>query len=303
MHRKAYRTLWGILTFIVLLFVAAGFLIGLKFVKEEQTYFVFLNIVSAAYGLLSVFSILAVRKHWKPTPIVLILGNTVLSFGHLYFLEYRMFHLLQLILFALSIVYLIFYLIRFFVFQKGRMETENLHLLNPVAPVLFIAGSFFCKMFLLSGQVVTEMDSFALTFLPVALGCAAVAFIVAALQIKDREDKREYFGKLIGIFCATLILAWGLPSLSASYTNYALDTSSGEKIECVVVEKYQRYNGRGGIEHLVLFVDGQEKDFVFHKAVCAQYAEGDTIYLYRYEGAFGYPCYEYRFTSIFQYQE
>ena len=191
MYGQTRRILFWTVTVMVLLLIVVGFLIGISYVKEERTYFVFLNVITVAYGLLAVTTLLLLRGHWKPTPIVLILGNAVLSFGHLYFLEYRMFHLLQLILFALSSVYLIFYLIRFFVFRKGRIGVENIHLINPILPVAFIAGSFFCKMFLLSRQVETEADSLVLTFLLVALVCAVVALLAAIVLIKDRGFCRE----------------------------------------------------------------------------------------------------------------
>ena len=295
MHRKNSHTKIWICVILSLLLISGGFLIGLNYVSNESVYFVFLNIISGSYALLGFLTVIAARKHWKPMPVALILLNGILSLGHLYFLEYRVYYRLIFFLFILSIFYLIFYLVRFFFVQKRRLQNENMHLINPILPIAIVGGSFFGKMFLLLGQIETDMGELSLLFLLVSLVCAGIALIVAILVIKDREDKGEYCGKLMATFFTTFFLVFAFPSFTAEYTNYAFDVSEGNRQECVVVDKYTRTINKGRQSyHLVLNIDGKEKDVVFNKVVYSKYEVGEKIVLYYYNGCLGYSCYEYR---------
>ena len=304
MRRKSYHTPWWLWAVSGFLFLSAGFSLGLKGIGNEMVYFIFLNIISISYTLVGVVAVIAARKHLKLFPVLLMTGNYILSFGQLYFLDFRLYHRLLSILLIVSILYLLCYLTWFSVIKKKKLEQENLHLLNPILPVVVVAGSALIKMMWVFWQIETEMGSFRLTCLLVALGCAAVALIAALLCIKDRRNKGEYFGKLMAVFSVTLILVFAMPALTAEYTNYVWDNSRGERTECVVIDRYTATGGKGGsIYHLVLRADGQEVDLVTMRVVYAQYEPGDTIYLYRHEGLLGYSYYEYCLDFIFRYGE
>ena len=88
----------------VLLFVAAGFFIGIEHVAKASTYFVFENIIIFSYGLAGVGTIVALIKYFDPVSIGLIICHFVISVGRLYFLNFRTFHRLALALFALCLI-------------------------------------------------------------------------------------------------------------------------------------------------------------------------------------------------------
>ena len=145
------------------------------------------------------------------------------------------------------------------------------------------------------------MNDFLTPIVFIALGAAAVALIVGAVLIKDRSDKKEYAGKLMAVFSLTFILVFGLPAISAEYTNYAFDTSVGEVNEYVVIDKYTRNGGRGGpIYHIVLQAGGHEIDISTEKVIFSQYEKGEAVRIYKHDGTFGYHYYEYRLDSIYR---
>lgn len=289
---------------LFLLLLSLGLSLGLNIVKREDTYFVFLNIISIAYTVAGTLTIIILRKHLKVIPVALMLGNYVLSFGQIYFLQYKTYHRLLIFLFVLSILYLMFYLINFFIFQKRRLEAENIHLINPIMPIFIIGGSILIKMFLALHLIKTEIGTPLLSFLMVALGCAAVALIIALLLIKNRKNKGEYFGKLAGVFFATMVLAFAIPAFTTEYVNFTFDPSAGEMTECVVVEKHAHVgNGKSGPNYrLIVRINESEIDLNTQKIVYSQYEPGDTLRLYKHEGALGYPYYEYRLDTIFDYE-
>ena len=305
MHKKQKTiSIWiWIISFCFLL--SLGLSLGLKVVKREDAYFVFLNIISIAYAAAGILTIIALRKHFKVIPIMLMLGNYFLSFGQLYFLPYRTYHRLLIFLFAISILYMIFHLVSFFFFQKRRLELENVSLINFVMPIFIIGGSVFVKMLWALYCIETEMGTQLLSFLFVALGCAVVALMLALLLIKDRKDKGEYFGKLAGAFFATLLIVFTIPAFTTEYFNFAFDPSAGVMTECVVTEKHTRNaGGKSGTNYfLTVRINGQEIDLHTQKLVYSQYELGDRLCLYKHEGAFGYPYYEYRLDTIFDYRE
>ena len=288
---------------MLLIFVSAGFAIGSVFVGDPSVYLVFMNVMSFSYVLSGVLICVFLYKHLGLFGSLLILVNCTLSIGQLYFLDYRAYHRLLMILFAVSVVYSAIFLIYYIVKKRINANTENMHLIKCVIPVSFIGGSLLVKTLFLLKRIETEMNDFLTPIVFVALGASVVALIIGAVLIKDRSDKKEYAGRLAAIFSLTFFLVFGLPALSAEYANYALDTSAAEVREYVVVDKYTRNGGRGGPRyHLVLVSDGQELDISTEHVIYSQYETGEAVRIYSYGGAFGYHYYEYRFDSIYRYE-
>jgi hypothetical protein len=287
---------------IILLFISAGFAIGSGFVGDPSVYFVFMNVMSISYVLMGALICVFLCKNLGIIGISLILANCTLSVGQLYFLEYRAYHRLLIILFAVSVVYSAICLIYYIVTKRIKANTENMHLIKCVIPVSFIGGSLLIKTLFLLKRIETEMNDFLTPIVFTALGAAALALIIGAVLIKDRSDKKEYAGKLAAVFSLTFFLVFGLPALSAEYTNYAFDTSVEKITEYVVVDKYTRNGGRGGpLYHLVLQSGGHEIDISTENVIYSQYEKGETVRIYAHDGTFGYHYYEYRFDSIYRY--
>ena len=293
-----------VLTILLLLFMSVGFAIGATFVGKQSVFIVFHNIMSICYVLMGIFVVTSLRKYFNILSVSMIIGNCILSLGQLYFIEYRFYHRLLVSLFVLSVVYLVFYLLRFFVIRKQRLEFENIHFVNGIMPVAFVGGSFLIKVFFLLKLIKTEMDTILTPLVFIALGSAVVTLILGAAFIKKRGDKKEFLGKLAAISSITFLLVFAIPALTAEYANYAFDTSAGERVECVVIDKYTTYGGKGGPNyHLVLLADGQKVDFDIEKVVYFKYKQGDIISIYEHEGAFDYPYYAYRLDFLYQYKE
>ena len=288
---------------ILLLLIAVGFMIGAKYCTKESTYFVCQNVMSIAYVLLGIAVITPLHKKLSIVSVLLITGNGVLSIGQLYFLPYRSYHRLLITILALSIFNLTFCLLRFLISRKQYGRGEKIRLLNGIIPIAYVGGSVLVKGFGLFKLIETEYDV-PLVLVGISLGISVAAVILGAIFIKDRWNRKEYAGKLCAIFFGVFFFAFGIPLLSMEYANYTFDTSLAEKTECVVVDIYTSHNYKSGTGYrFVLNVDGQKVHFDVDRVVYSRYQKGDTIYLYKYEGAFGYPYYEYQLDSIYRYDE
>ena len=303
MRKDDRRIIIWVSVIILLLFIAVGFMIGAKYCTKESTYFVCQNVMSIAYVILGIAVITPLHKKLSIVSVLLLTVNGVLSIGQLHFLPYRSYHRLLIAILALSIFNLTFCLLRFFISRKQYSRDEKNRLLNGFIPIAYVGGSVFVKGFGLFKLIETEYDV-PLVMVGVSLGISAAAVILGAIYIKDRWNRKEYAGKLCAIFFGVFFFAFGIPLLSMKYANYTFDTSLAEKKECVVVDTYTRHNYKSGTGYrFVLNVDGQKVHFDVDRVVYSRYQKGDTIYLYQYDGAFGYPYYEYQLDNIYRYTE
>ena len=288
---------------VLLLFIAVGFMIGAKYSTNETTYFVCQNVMSIAYVILGLTVITPLCKKLSIVSILMVAGNGVLSIGQLHFLPYRTYHRLLIVILTLCILYLAFCLLRFFISRKQYGRGEKSRLLNGIIPIAYVVGSVLVKGFGLFKLIETEYDV-PLVLVGISLGISVAAVILGASIIQDRRNRKEYAGKLCAIFFGVFFAVFAIPLLSMEYANYAFDTTMAEKKECIVVDTYTSHNYKSGTGYrFVLSVDGQKVHFDVDRVVYSRYQKGDTIYLYQYGGAFGYPYYEYRLDSIYCYDE
>lgn len=268
-----------------------------------SAYFSLLNIEAIVYCALGIMIIKFPQKPLNAVCISFMFLNGILSFGKFYLFEHKHYLRLHSILFALSALYLIGVLIHFYICHKKYISYDKNKLLNGIIPFLYIGFSFCIHLFRLEELIETEFH------MPLSvLGFAAILSvsitILSAILIKNRKDKVEYFGKLIGIFFAVFILVFGTPIMVVTNTNYIFDKSVGEPIQSIVTEKDSSYRRRSGSHYyLTLQIDGEEIDMEVEKVVYICYDVGDTITLYKHEGALRYPYYEYRMESIYKYPE
>ena len=303
MRKDDRRVIIWVSVIILLLFIAIGFMIGAKYCTKESTYFVCQNVMSIAYVVLGIAVITPLHKKLSIVSVLLITGNGVLSIGQLHFLPYRSYHRLLIAILVLSIFNLTFCLLRFFILRKQCSRDEKKQLLNGFIPIAYVGGSVLVKGFGLFNLIETECDV-PLVMVGVSLGISVSAVILGAIHIKDRWNRKEYTGKLCAIFFGAFFFAFGIPLLSMEHANYTFDTSLAEKKECVVVDTYTSHNYKSGTGYrFVLNVDGQKVHFDVDRVVYSRYQKGDTIYLYQYAGAFGYPYYEYQLDNIYRYGE
>ena len=208
-----------------------------------------------------------------------------------------------IVILTLCILYLAFCLLRFFISRKQYGRGEKSRLLNGIIPIAYVVGSVLVKGFGLFKLIETEYDV-PLVLVGISLGISVAAVILGASIIQDRRNRKEYAGKLCAIFFGVFFAVFAIPLLSMEYANYAFDTTMAEKTECIVVDTYTSHNYKSGTGYrFVLSVDGQKVHFDVDRVVYSRYQKGDTIYIYQYGGAFGYPYYEYRLDSIYCYDE
>ena len=193
-------------------------------------------------------------------------------------------------------------LVRFFISKKNNVEFDNKRLVSCVLPTCFIGFSLMLEMFHLFKLIESSVD------LPVGVVAVGVILSVAsailgAVFIKDRSDKKEFFGKLAALFFATIFLTIAVPLLTLEHTNYAFDTSEGETLDCVVIDKYTSHSTKGGRSHrIVVLVEGEEKTLSVDRVVYFDYEIGDFMRLYKHGGAFDFTYYEYRLDSVYLYE-
>ena len=286
----------------LLLFIAVVFTIGAKFTENHLFCFAFLNVATISYSLLGVLTIISLRKHFNILSILIIISNSSLSFGQLYFLDLKLYHIILIVLLIFSLVYFTVYLINFLIYKKNDPESDNIKLVNCILPVAFVGATVFVKAFHLFDLIETKRNNLFVPILCVSLLASVIALIIAIILIKERQDAKEYFGKLAAVFFITFVLFFTMPLISSEYANYVFDTSAAEKKECVVIDKHESHGGKGATRYyLVIQVDGQKIEFCTNKAVYSQYDIKNIIYLYEYEGAFDRRYYEYQDKNIYQY--
>jgi len=293
----------GVCILIVLFVIACGFLIGSDYVADPTTFFVFKNVSVISYSLLSMLTVIALKQYLHWISSCLILGNCVLSFGQLYFLEIRLYHMLLLLFLILSICNLVIQLI--LKYKHGQNRNVNAPLLNGILPLAVIGFVFFVKLFMLMKLV--EMQSHLLMgrLAIIAAVLSAVALVIYILLVKDRSNKRQYFGAMVGTISCTFLLALLLPFGAINYANYAFDTSEPKIVECRIVDKQVRPGtGRNSSTryYLVITHAGEKTNLQVHNMVYFQYDLHDTISLHAHEGALHYAYYEYRMDTIYIYK-
>ena len=72
----------------------------------------------------------------------------------------------------------------------------------------------------------------------------------------------------------------------------------------MVVDKYTKHHSKGGrSHHVVVSNDGKEIDFSTDEIVYDNYDVGDILPLYKQDGAYDMPYYEYRLDEIYKYNK
>lgn len=265
---------------------------------------ILLNIEQICHALCTVCTIIALRKHLNWVTVAILLANCIPSIGQLHFMENRLCHRITICLFFIAIIYTAGYLFYAFVIKKRRMEVVNLWLMNGILPMLFVGWNYFMTSIEQLNLIHTEKVAFWSTIGWIALGISVLTLILAIIFIKDRQNKKEYLGKLCAVFFLTLGIFFVIPALSTEYINYAFDTTPGEQTVCVVADKHTHHSGRSGtIYCLLLSANGEQIEFTTHKAIYSQYEIGDIFYLHAHQGAFDMSYYEYRWEELFQYPQ
>ena len=287
---------------VFLVFLILGCVIGVSYCIKGSVYFLLQNIISIAYILLCVMAIVILNEKPRVFSVALIIANSVLAIGRLYFLTYRIYHRLLFLTFILSVLYFGFCLLLSSISRK--QQDKNKLKLNGVMPLLTVGISLVVEGLEVSELIETEIP-LPRDWIWIALVLSLIAVVVGAIVVKDRENKKEYVGKLCGVFFTVILVVFVLPLMSIGYVNYIFDTSTPEPIKSVVVDTYTKSSSRSPSRsyYLVLNVDGEEVSFETNGVVYSQYQEGDTACLFKYEGAFGWTYYEYQFDDIYHYNE
>lgn len=271
------------------------------YAKNEATYIVMQNIMVFSYAILGVVLVVLFHEDYWMVTSGFLLVSAILEIGKLYFLTYKLYNALAFILLILSLIYLLICMIWAW---KDRLY-KTFHLTNGFVPILYIALFGLLNWLDLAGRIHTEMGAPSV-LIGVGLAIAITATIFASVLSKNRENRKEYIGSLIGVCFLSLFLAVGLPIMCVVHVNYAFDTSTGVQTEYTVLEKRVSVSsGRYSSTNfdLLLEVDGQKIEFRVSRMVFEKYQEGETICLYAHEGALHYPYLEYRMESIYKYRE
>lgn len=296
---KKRLIIWiSVVTCLVAVFL--GSLLTMGNVKRETTYFVLQNMIVFSYAVLGVIIIVLLHETFWVVTSGFLIANSILEIGELYFLPYKFYHILELILFVLSVIYLVVCLVWA---QKDKLY-KNFHFTNGIIPVFYVGFSYFLNLFVLLKWIETEIDIPA-ALIAIGLAIAITATIFCAVLNRNRENKKEYVGSLLGVFFLSLCLVVVVPLLTLEHVNYAFDSSPGVQTEYTVAKKYTTHGGRysGPGYCLVLEVDGKEIQFDVNRILYEKYQEGETICLYAHEGALDYAYLEYRVEFIHKYTE
>lgn len=297
---------WKVATIGGVLLIAGlvATIVWMDYSADPGVQFVLLNILSGAYALLSIVTVYAVRKLKGLLGKIIILANCVLSFGQLYGMDYRNYHQVLFALFIVSILYLIVGLVSFFLHKRKERWYRATNLLLYILAPCFVGFSLLIQSVRLMELIETNINSVLNVITPISLGCSAIVLIASIVLIKDRQDKKEYFGKLTASFLLPMLLTFAVPMLMSEYLNYVLDTSEAVKTQCIVIEKETRHSGKGGPRYyLIVSADGEREEINTNKVIYERYDEGDFIELYEHTGALGFTYYEYQFDDIYHYKE
>lgn len=133
-------------------------------------------------------------------------------------------------------------------------------------------------------------------YLLVGATTALIATIIIHFIIKDKAEKKNYFGLLIGIFCMIFFTTTFTPYFTFQNLNYSLDQSVGVECQYKVIDKNTtRSSGRykSTIYRLYINKDDKKELLSVPEYIYEMYDIGDYIELYKHNGYFDSEYYEY----------
>ena len=193
---------------IVSLFIlCTGLIIGIEYIKNENTYFIFKNLIIISYTLTSLLTIIGLIKYFNPISIILIIFHCICLFGQLYFIPYRLYYKILTLTSIITILYTIIILI-IKIFKKINIKQRlNVPLLNAILPTIIILATYFMKTFYLIDTVEIISNNILSKSIIIGTCVAVLALIIYIVLRKNRSNKKSYFGAMLGVILGTLIIS------------------------------------------------------------------------------------------------
>ncbi len=301
--KKGKAAIVFVIIIFSLLFLSLGLIIGLDYLKNEKTYFIFKNIIVFSYSVSSILSIIALKKYLNFLSIILIIIQTIILIGQLYFIPIRSYYILSILLFFVSIIYTLVILVIKAIKKTRRNNTLDVPLLNAVLPTLIVGCPYFMNTIYLFDLIEMISNNVMWNSIIVGLCFSIIALILYIVLRKDRSDKKGYFGAMAGVFFGTIIVIMFIMFGTINNVNYGFDKSLETKESYLIVDKEKTHHSKSRIGHYIIFlVNGEEFKMKVNHMIYEKYDIGDDIMIYKHKGALGYSYYEYHLDSIYIYE-
>lgn len=286
-RKKTIKLLVPIIVIGVLFILQTILGIAINDMKTLESMFIAKNIIYGSMIIVCLLVTILLRKKLDFIPKVLFNLYPLVCLLTIYLFEKRTdFFVCFLslgICLLVSLIYVIFYLIK----KDGDF------LLDGTLVSIYPFFVLFTKSFILNSYLFFNDDKLGI-FMIIGLCVSLITLIVAIIKIKDRNDKKEYVGKLCAAFFIPIILVGILPFVYFQTLNYTFDKSIGTAHSYLVVDKYTRHGGRSGPNYsLVIIKDGKREDISVSRHLYELYNEGSRISFEKHNGFLNSEYYEY----------
>ena len=271
---------------IILPFVQVIFIIISHYNKLTKIF----NIINASVILIiHLIVIKLMKRNLNILSKVLLLIYPILLFVSKIYFPRRDDYLVVMISFILLVILLVLYLCLFCISKNKKM------LFNGIIPMIYPFIVLFIYSFTLNDYVYLTSEDLGV-YLLVGATTSLIATIIIHFIIKDKAEKKNYFGLLIGIFCMIFFTTTFTPYFTFQNLTYSLDQSVGVECQYKVIDKNTaRSSGRykSTIYRLYINKDDKKELLSVPEYIYEMYDIGDYIELYKHNGYFDSEYYEY----------
>lgn len=287
-RRKTMLVLIPTIVFFVLFILQVILGTSLSNMKDIDNIKLCRNIVYITIIINTAFITLFLHKYINLIAKVLANAFAIIMFIALHNFDKRTILLICLSIFTISLLYFVIELIIYLI------KKDKKNLFSGIVALFYPFGVSFIKSFEL--QKYLFFNDFDMNIL-ILIGfvAAIICVIILFIKDKDRSNKKDYAGKVVGVFLVPILLFVLVPYLTINNINYSLDKSQGTSYTYQVVDKHTRYGGyRSGTRYyLTIYKDGKREDLNVNGYLYNKYNAGNYITLVYHEGFLNIDYFEY----------
>lgn len=283
---KTNRMIW-IPTVLLILFIPG--IISIKYVKDISIYNGIVVTMFLLMFVINLFITIPWRKKYGIISLLLMYTYPIMCIYLIYNETRRTDYICYQVYFWICLLCFIIYLFRY-IFNRNKD-----FILNAILVLFFPFLVLVIKSFELQDFMFFE-ETFNIVFLIVSI---VLTLISSGLYLVFRKDRKQkgYVGALFGVMILVFFSSFITPIFTVNTINYSFDTSSCEKYNYQIVDRYIRHIRRSSGYYIVILKDGKEEKLSVSSFTYYDYEDESYISLYYYEGFLGYSYYELKDIS------
>ena len=238
----------------------------------------------------SILTIFVVMKKLLFFTNLLLIVFPIVIFTTFFFFERRIDYIIDCIFFMITLIYFCF------LFLLKLIRKDDTYLVSGIMPLMYSFILMISKSLELDRYVTLIDDGFMSIFLIIGLISGIISIPIYLIFNKNRYPKKKYVGNLFSTFCCLFIFIFGIPFATTKVINYSFDSSAPIVERYKIVDKKYSVGGRysAGNYSVIIIYNNEECKIKLPSEEYDKYNINDYIILYRHEGVFGLPYFEYK---------